>query len=583
MSIGAVDETPESVDPNAVDAISGQLPPALQPPPPIPGGNLTPEQLAAAATVPLNPGASPLDAELAKLPASLPPAAPPPKTPVEAAARNVEEAAKIGEEKTVNAEEKAALDTKTAIARQTFLKDHGEAFQKVLDAQEQHRQAAEQAVTVARNKAETEPYHTLFETRSTAQKVAIALSLLVGGVSWNENHVNRGAQMLEAATKADFETQKLKHADLWRAVNEAQQGAKDLDAKQLRDLSAFNMSQGAKWDRISSELGALIAANKGKSDVSEAKSQALKANETANTFFQNATSAAATARHLEAMDAERILHDRETEKAKAKKAAAAGGGSSSAAQAAAVTLREDIEKAQAAGKPLTGAQIDRRALELKIPPVAKAGRVSVKTVLDSIKEGAAIKTADDKANELTIKHDTADSKLEIRDETGIRGYVTSPKDVAKFNKDRINYKQAISSLEEMAKQLRGGLISGYDIPKGSRWDNAVLAIASTTTAGSTDANVKHEAGTLLNKAGAVDITAVEEKLRDLRSRQKDFYSTLRPVKAGTPGISPLAKVEKGAGSEGKWIAVPPSLQGNAKLKGKTEVQVNASGDVIGAR
>ncbi len=611
MSIGAVDETPESVDPNAVDAISGQLPPALQPPPAaIPGGNLTPEQLAAAATVPLNPAASPLDAELAKLPASLPPQAPPPKTPVEAAARNVEEAAKIGEEKTVNAEEKAALDTKTAIARQTFLKDHGEAFQKVLDAQEQHRQAAEQAVTVARNKAETEPYHTLFETRSTAQKVAIALSLLVGGVSWNENHVNRGAQMLEAATKADFETQKLKHADLWRAVNEAQQGAKDLDAKQLRDLSAFNMSQGAKWDRISSELGALIAANKGKSDVSEAKSQALKANETANTFFQNATSAAATARHLEAMDAERILHDREIEKAKAKKAAAAGGGGSSAVNEAAVKLREEIEAAQAGkpvtdskgnvlnpdGKPLTGGQIDRRALELKIPPVAKAGRTSVKTILDKIKEEGAIKGQEE--HDININSKEKDKLVRDPDTGKVYGKAESPKAAAKFRTDDINYKDAAHRMNELAEDIKahGAKVTDpTDVARRvTKFANAVIAVGIVSPLGKTNETLHLETdsigipGTLdpthlresitrLVTTNGANLEAVQAKVKEILHKREMFRKTLAPVTEDE-----IKKFSNSGGeSTGKWVAIPARLSGESEAKGKKEMLVGPGGKFLG--
>lgn len=607
MSIGEV----PSEDVDVISGSTPELPPVA--PLPIPGGSLTPEQLAAAATVPLTPTASPIDAELAKLPASAAPVVPEPKTPEEAAARNASKATEIGDETVKNAEEKAANDVEGAKARKTFTDDHAREFQKLLDRQEQHRQAAEQAVTVARNKAETEPYHTLWETRSIAQKLAISFGLLVGGVSWNENHVNRGEKMLEAATAQDFEIQKQKHADLWRAVNEAQQGAKDLDANQLRDLSAFNASQGAKWDRISSELGALIAANKGRSDVSAAKKVALEANEKATTFWQNATQAAATARHQEAMDKERSLHDREMEKAKAKKSAGGGSGST-AVQAAAVKLREEIEAAQAGnevkgldgkvinpgGKPLTGGQIDRRAFELKIPPDAKAGRTSVKTILDKIKEEGAIKGQEDK--ELTISGKEKDKLVRDPDTGKVYGKAESPKAAAKFRTDDINYKDAAHRMQELAEDIKahGAKVTDpTDVARRvTKFANAVIAVGIVSPLGKTNETLHLETdsigipGTLdpshlresitkLVTTNGANLEAVQAKVKEILHKRQMFRNTLAPVTEDE--IKKFSGNVDAPGSSTKWIPIPSYLAGNPKLNGKSEVQVNASNDVIGAR
>lgn len=532
-----------------VDAISGPTPdlPPVAPLPPIPGGPLTAEQLAAAAAVPLNPAATPLDAELAKLPAAPAPVAAPPKTPEEAAARNAETATAIGDEKVKNAEEKAANDVKVAEKRKAFVDDHAVEFQKLLDRQEQHRQAAEQAITVARNKAETEPYHTLWETRGTGQKLAIAFGLIVGGISWNENHVSRGVQMLDSAMKQDFETQKLKHADLWRAVNEAEQGARNLDSNQLRDLSAFNASQGAKWDRISSELGALIAANKGRSDVSVAKSEALKASEAATTFWQNATSAAATARHQSEMEKEKALHDRAIEAAKAKKSAGGGSGSP-AVQEAAVKLREEIEAAQSTGKPLTGAQIDRRAFDLKIPPVAKAGRVSVKTILDKIKEEGSIKKDEDALGAFQGKEK---DKLVRDPDTGkVYGKAESPKAAAKFRTDDINYKDAAHRMQELADDIKAHgpkVVDPTDVARRvTKFANAVIAVGIVSPLGKTNETLHLETdsigipGTLdpghlresitkLVTTNGANLEAVQAKVKEILHKRQMFRNTLAPV------------------------------------------------------
>lgn len=589
MSIGAIPIPPAAIPP--VDPVA-ELPP-VAPIAPLPGGNLTPEQLATAATVPLNPAASPLDAELAKLPPSAAPLPPEPKTPEEAAARNASTATAIGEEKVKNAEEKAANDVKTAEARKTYVDDFAKASQAILDRQEQQRQAAEQAVTVARNKAESEPYHTLWETRSIGQKVAIAFGLLVGGVSWNENHVNRGAAMLEAATKQDFELQKQKHADLWRAVNEAEQGTKILDANQLRDLSAFNASQGAKWDRISSELGALIAANKGRSDVTEAKKVALDAVEKSNTFWQNSVTAAATARHQEAMDKERALHDREIEKAKRAKAAGGGGGSS-AVDAAAVKLREEIEAAQTSGKPLTGAQIDRRAFELKIPPVAKAGRTSVKTILDKIKEQGAIN------KDITIGD--KDANLIIYDPQTKEPVAKagSVREKAALSKQDVQYGDAARRVKELADDIRqnGATVTTPEAiqRRSARYANAIIGVAVTSPLGKTNESIHQEAASL-GLSGAIDpdhlagsiakllsgftarVETVDHKEHEMKRLRQEFRNTVPITDEEKKKYSKRGGESGGEGK--KWVEIPSRLAGEPEANGKKEMLVSASGKFLG--
>lgn len=577
MSIGAIPIPP----------VAAALPPPVAAEP-VPVAPIAPAVPVAAPPVAVTPTVEPVQ------PAPIEP----PKTPVEAADINRAETEKLGREKVANAEEKAANDAKEAALKQTFVAEHQAALQKILDTQEQHRIAAEKAITVARNKAETEPYHTFFETRSIGQKAAIGIGLLLGGISWNENHVNRGEAMLNSAMKEDFEKQKLQHADLWRAVNEAQQGARDLDANQLRDLSAFNASQGAKWDRISSELGAMVAANKGKSDVSDAKRVALEANEKANTFWQNAISSASLAEHQKAMDAERARHDAEMEKARKLKAAASGGGSSTAIQAAAVKLREEIEAAQTAGKPLTGAQVDRRALELKIPPVAKAGRVSVKTILDNIKEGGAINK-----NEHTFTD--KEENLILRDPQTNQAYAKagSVRERSALLKQDVQYGDAARRVNELLQDIKehGATVTKpEDIQRrAARYANAIIGVAVTSPLGKTNESIHQEAASL-GLSGAIDpehlassivksltgFTAraetVAHKVTEMKRLRQEFRNTQQQLNEEEKAKYNSPKAGGSSGGE-KWIPVPASVAGNPKLKGKSEILVASDGTVKDAR
>lgn len=587
-----------------VDAITGANPPGDLPVPASIPQQLSVNQLAQAATVPLNPAASSIDAELAKLPASLPAALPTSKTPDEAAARTAQAVAEAGEEKVRIAEEKAKNDQDLAARRQTFLKESGDARQKVLDAQELHRQRAETDTAESRAKAEGAQYHTLWATRSTGQKLAIAFGLIVGGASWNENHVNRGVEMLKSAMANDFEIQRQQHADLWRAVDEAQQGSKDLDARQLRDLSAFNANEGAKWDRVAGELGALIAKNKGRGDVNEAKKQALEAQEKANQYWQNSVAAAATAKHQSEADKEKARHDLEMEKAKRAKAAGAGGSSGGgAAQKAAVELREAIENAKAGkpvtdskgnvlnpdGKELSGGQIDRLAFEKKIPPVAKAGKVSVKTILDSIKEGGAI-------NKLEATIGDKDANLILYDP-----YTKEPiakagsvREKAALSKQNVQFADAATRVQELLDDIKKNGTNPTSLEaiqrRNAKYANAIIGVAVVSPLGKTNEAIHQEAASL-GKSGSWDPKnwivsliganpeTVAHKVAEMKRLRQNFLNTV-PItdeekKKYAKGFADSAK------SEGKWVEIPARLSDKPAAKGKKEMLISAEGKFLG--
>ena len=129
-----------------------------------------------------------------------------------------------------------------------------------------------------------------------------------------------------------------------------------------------------------------------------------------------------------------------------------------------------------------------------------------------------------------------DQALVVRDVDGTPiGLAPSTRNVKQLEDRAVNYDQAIKSLKDI-------LSSGDLVPRGAKFDNAVLAIASTTTAGSTDANVAHEAGTLKNALGLLDADAIREKIGDLERRRAQFKRTLRPIPTGF-------KVDQGGGDQ----------------------------------
>jgi hypothetical protein len=542
MGLPAPLPNPADVAPALADQPFAQT--TAMPPPPVPGGQLTPDQLASAATG-LPPSPPPV------------PVVPPPTTPVEGAKQNAEKTAALGAEQVANAEEGAGLNTERAQLAETFKGEYAKALQDVLDRQAIHRQAAETAVTDARIKAESQPYHTYFESRTIGQNVATAIGLILGGISWNAGHVNRGVQLLETNMAQDLEKQKAQHADLWKAVEAAERGEKDLDVKQLRDLSAFNASQGAKWDAVSGRLNAMIAANKGKGDVSTAKKTALEASEKANAFWANATAGAATAQHLtneEQIQRDRIAEQERVAALRKKKAGGGGGGGSGAGASAKIQLEDELDAAKKAGTPIDQRFVDKLAVKYKIPLVGKPTTVNARTIFQDW-QTASGKAAGQEGKEHVLTE--KDEKEVVRNEKGMAiGRVTSGKGGAQgFTTRDVQFGDAARRVKDLADDIRenGATINPLDnaaiIRRATKYANAIIALGVVSPLGKTNESLKLEAESLGFSSGAIspdhlidslkkailygaNLDAVESKFKDINGVRNQYRTqTLIPLSA----------------------------------------------------
>lgn len=463
------------VDPVAVGA-SQVLPP---PPLPAPAANLPLDALMAGASapppaVPLTPvdtalaTALPPDGGPALSALPPPPATPPPATPVEAAKRNVDELAKLDkEQETINAE-KTRLETEQATAKAEHEKQKAEALGKLQARQEFHRTQAADAVAAARSEAESKPYHTFWESRSIGQNLSTAVGLILGGVSWNANHVNRGVQLLQHMMDQDLALQKAQHEDLWRAVEAAERGERALDHRELRETAAFSAAQGAKWDAIAGRLGAMIAANKGKGDTATAKRVMIEANEKAVTAWQNAESAAAAAAHLkelerEAQERNRIMEIRAL-KYKTKGGGTGGGGGSSQAVIELKGKIAELQKSGLKGVELSQA-VDREAVRLKIPLVGKANTVNARSIMADVNSTDA-KAATADARELKLTE--ADEARVVRDTKGNPiGMAPKANLVAKIANDLAAQEKYMKLIDELAEHVEkhGTIIDDPEHPR----------------------------------------------------------------------------------------------------------------------
>jgi hypothetical protein len=259
-------------------------------------------------TVPAGPAPAPVPAGP---PATLPPPvpapapvqtapAPLPTDPAAVARQGLADTNAATNESVQAAKTKADLDAQQAQAKADFDRQNAEALAKFQADQVKHRADADAEIASKRAAFENAPFRSLWSTRTAGQKAEIALGLLAGGISWNSNHTNRAIDILNQAEQEDLARQKEQHADLWRDLQLSLDNRKELDSRQLHELSDWQSLQAAKWNAIAGKLNTLIAANKGRADVADAEKARVEALDKANQAWTNAVNAKATARHLDA-------------------------------------------------------------------------------------------------------------------------------------------------------------------------------------------------------------------------------------------------------------------------------------------
>lgn len=471
--------------------------------------------------------ASPLDAPVTPAPPAVVPVLPTGEVADIAKANEAQQATALAEGavKTTGADAIAAEQSKAAAERQQQADDlRVENEQNQLANDEAHRQT-EDALTDARKTAIPK----FWEGRE-GKRLETRLWMILGGIGAGlAGQPNEAVAAVQHDIDSYYRVEKEKIDNLYKYAERRGQFDQESRLQQAQRLAALQVQYG---------------------ETSQAAAQKIESMKTALGGRADSAAGDALATQLAAKGQEQILAARKTyaeinklnaeaNRANAKaKAAGAGGGAGSGD--AVLKLKEAIVNGTDDGKggkrALNAAEIQRFVNDnkLAIPAEAKAGRPSVASITKDVQfvAGSSAKAA---ASELKLTE--ADEARAIRDpKTGaIKGLAASTREVPQLRKLLINYDQGIESLKELIRDDS----FFKSAPKGSLWDNAVLAIAATTTAGQTDANVKHEAGTMLNRAGIVDKEAIARKVRDLETRRDQFYRTLSPAKdTGGSGAKP---------------------------------------------
>ena len=356
--------------------------------------------------------------------------------------------------------------------------------------------------------------------QSTGSKIAsvigMALSGIGQGLSAAGGHPaeNMAMKVIDERTAREYDIAKNKLANANESVLQARYGYKDTLDNQRAALNDLDADFSSKHRLIAEEAAAQMKA-KGVAPEMIASSELVNGNlQKASQYEDN-------------------IHAREIEAGRKNELAdstiAANSAKANANQALAAYRQGRTHKPGTGGG---GAGGGSKAIDA-MNTVAKAGGSVGDLEEAGVKAGMSRKEALAQAKAMAAGHGKGggaggggDQSLVVRDVDGTPiGMAPSTRNVKQLEDRFVNYDQAI-------KSLQGLLQEGSLVPRGSKWDNAVLAIASTTTAGATDTNVAHEAGTLKDAIGTVGSQAIQDKIADLQRRQQQFKKTLRPLPTG---------------------------------------------------
>jgi hypothetical protein len=402
-----------------------------------------------------------------------------------------------------NAQATAAEDAGAANAAAADAKAKAEADARVqhqLDAQEaadlraahaQAAQAAEDRTQKALVAARDAKIPDFWAGREGA-RVSAALMVGLGGAAAGllGTSKNGAADIIQNNVDSYYRREKEKIDNLYKYAEGQGKAQDDLRMRHAAELAELQVQHGATNLAIADHIKEIEAASQGRINIAEANAIMAKVLE------EGQKSILAGRKTLAEIEIDKARA--EIERRKSKGGAGGGGTAYDAFRAAVLAGKEDV-----------GALANKAGIK---GPQIEAQRTAILEEADKLKK-------------LHGGVGAGEEKLIARNPDGsAAGLATSTKQVYQINKELRTIPEAIRKLEKLRDEM-----GTFTTSRDPLFHNAVLAVASTTQAGSTDANVAHEKGTLTNSIGLPSKDAINAKIAELQNQLADTQSQLNPL------------------------------------------------------
>lgn len=339
---------------------------------------------------------------------------------------------------------------------------------------------------------------------------------------------NGAADIIQSNVDGYYARQKERIDNLFKYAKGVGEQEDNVRLRQAAELAELQVQHGATNLAIADHIKQIEAASQGRVDIAAA--QSLQAD-----LAAKGQAAILAGRETLA----RIgLQGAQAARAAAKARAAAGTGGGGAVDGA-IGLTQAIEKGltgpDGQRRELTQSEMQQAAKDNHVKLNGKPSETTLATILANgtkfRKDMASLADEANKQTDEANKQAGTDPKNAYMEGGKVVGYVPSGRGgAAAFGARVVKYNTAVRALTELEQRARNA--TGGSIPWGPEFHSAVLAIASTTQAGSTDKNVAHEEGTLKGPLGLVSADAIDRKIQELKTQLGEFKSQLIPVSKG---------------------------------------------------
>ena len=171
------------------------------------------------------------------------------------------EVAKQSAEDLAKADEVRAQEAQAAADRLTALQKRQEA------AFNESKAAFDQAKQDVSNFK----FHDFFADQGFARQALAGIGMLLGGVSYDSNHVNQAVNVVQSAIKLDSDKQLAYLHSKEHLAELAQQGVRDTQSYLAHEMANFQMAEALKKEAVARQIDAMSSTTRGKQNIVAAR------------------------------------------------------------------------------------------------------------------------------------------------------------------------------------------------------------------------------------------------------------------------------------------------------------------------
>lgn len=188
------------------------------------------------------------------------------------------EVAKQGAEDLAKADQMRADEAEAAAGRLTALQKRQETAYNESKAQ----------FDQAKQDVSNFKFHDFFSNQSFAREALAGIGMLLGGASYDSNHVNTAIQVVQSAIKNDSDRQLAYLHSKEHLAELSQQGVRDTQAYLAHEMANFQTAEALKKEAVARQIDTLSSTTRGKQNIVAARQVAAGLRESAAKDAQSA-------------------------------------------------------------------------------------------------------------------------------------------------------------------------------------------------------------------------------------------------------------------------------------------------------